>query len=101
MKEKKVGFIKINTKFLEELAKTKIPGQSRQILDVILRKTYGWNKRRDKISISQFEKMTGIDRKNVKRARNKLQELGIIIVTENGKNKSKYYEINLLYKAPN
>lgn len=42
-----------------------IPGKERQVLNVIMRKTYGWHKEEDAIALSQFAQMTGMDRSNI------------------------------------
>lgn len=42
------GFTKIANELMEALAKIRIPGEARQVLDVIFRQTYGWNKKRIK-----------------------------------------------------
>lgn len=81
------GYTKIANEILEALARIRIPGEARQVLDAILRKTYGWGKKEDKISLPQLKKMTGIPKPNIVRARNVLEEMNIIIVikTDNGK----------------
>jgi len=58
-------------------------GEARQILDVILRKTYGWSKCEDVISLSQFVEMTGINKPNVCRNLNKLLGMNIITKKDN------------------
>jgi phage replication O-like protein O len=77
--QKENGYTPIANELMEALAKTRIPGEARQVLDVIFRKTYGWGKTEDKISLSQFAKMTGIPKRNVCRAINKLLSMNIII----------------------
>jgi hypothetical protein len=47
---------------------------------VILGKTYGWHKRQDKISVSQFEQETGIDRRHTVRTIKELESMNIITV---------------------
>jgi phage replication O-like protein O len=59
------GFVSIANEIFEALARKKIPASARQVLDVIFRKTYGWNKLTDTISISQFSKATGICKRNI------------------------------------
>ncbi len=63
---------------MEALAKIRIPGQARQVLDVILRKTYGWHKKEDHISLSQFEIATGLKRSNVCQSIKFLEKINII-----------------------
>lgn len=81
--QKENGFTPIANEILEALAMIRIPGEARQLLDVILRKTYGFNKSEDAISLSQFVLKTGIKKNNVCRAVNKLKEMNIILQKEN------------------
>ena len=53
------GYIKIATELYDALCGIRIPGEARQVFDVILRKTYGWNKKKDAIALSQFVEATG------------------------------------------
>lgn len=82
--QKENGYTPIANEIMEALCKTRIPGEARQILDVILRKTYGWNKKEDLISLSQFVEMTGINRQNTCRAIKTLLDMNIIIKKDNG-----------------
>ena len=84
--QKENGHIRIATEIWEELCKIRIPGEARQCLDFILRKTYGFNKKEDRIPISQFVAGTGIIKQHIKRNLDKLLEMGL--VTNNGYNYS-------------
>ncbi len=68
------------------------------MLDVILRKTYGWHKKEDKISLSQFRKATGLKSVHLIRARNKLLEMNIITVTQKGNEDTPTYRLQKNYK---
>ncbi len=81
----KAGFIPIPNKIMDALLKIRIPGEARQVLDAILRKTYGWDKSEDEISLSQFEEMTGLPRPSICRAINKLSKMNIIVKKGNAK----------------
>ena len=72
------GFLKVATELHVALCKTRVPGEARQVLDVIIRKTYGWNKKEDSISLSQFEELTQMPRSSVVRAIHKLSIMGMI-----------------------
>ncbi len=74
------GFVSIANETFDALGRTKIPAAARQVLDVIFRKTYGWNKLTDTISISQFSKATGICKRNVIRAIHQLEKMNMISV---------------------
>ncbi len=83
--QKENGFTPIANEIMQALAKIRIPGEARQVLDAILRKTYGWGKSEDQISLSQFEQMTGLARPSICRAINKLLRMNIIIKKGNAK----------------
>ena len=72
------GHVDIANEIMEALAKIRIPGEARQILDFILRKTYGWHKKEDSISLTQFEKGTGLERNQVCRGLRKLLQMNLI-----------------------
>lgn len=76
--QKENGYTAIANEIMEALARTRIPGEARQVLDVIVRKTYGYQKPTDLISLSQFVELTGLSRKCVCRAIEKLLEMRII-----------------------
>ncbi len=82
--QKENGYTAIANEIMEALASIRIPGEARQVLDVILRKTYGWNKKEDKISLFQFKKMTSLTSPHIIRARNKLLNMNIITVAQKG-----------------
>lgn len=77
------GYTKIANEILESLAKTRIPGEARQIFDVILRKTYGYNKKEDSISLSQFYLATGILKQNICASLKQLKSMNLIIQKDN------------------
>ena len=78
--QKENGYTAISNELLDALSRIRIPGESRQVLDVIIRKTYGFNKKYDCISNSQFVKYTGIKKQHVSRAVAKLKNMNIIYV---------------------
>lgn len=82
--QKENGYVPIANDILDALAKIRIPGEARQILDVIIRKTWGYNKKNDKISLSQFSYFTGMKKTHVIRALYKLIGLNIIIKNSDG-----------------
>lgn len=59
------GYVRIANEIMEALAKIPISSGNNQILYTILRKTYGFNKKEDRISISQLQKMTGLAKRTV------------------------------------
>jgi len=51
-----------------------------KVVVVICRKTFGWHKETDSISLSQIQELTGLSRNSVLKSINELETLGIIIV---------------------
>ena len=74
------GHLKIANEIWDALCRIRIPGEQMQVLMVIIRKTYGFNKKSDGIPLSQFTEATGINRQNVIRAINGLLSKKIINV---------------------
>src|SRR3990167_1120803 len=74
------GYLRIATEIFEALCGIRIPGETRQVIDVVIRKTYGYNKKEDCISLSQFCLLTGMRRGGVCRAINKAVSMNILKV---------------------
>ena len=72
------GYTKIANELLDALARIRIPGEARQILDVIIRKTYGYGKKEDAIALSQFSFATGLKKPEICRSIHKLENMRII-----------------------
>ncbi|QOP42494.1 replication protein [Sulfurimonas sediminis] len=76
-----------------------VNGSTYKIYFLIVRKTFGYNKKSDGISISQFVKETGVSQTQVKKSINELKELKLIRVLgqtkkDGGKSYNRY-SINL------
>ncbi len=95
------GYTRIANETVEALAKIRISGQEWQVLWVILRKTYGWNKKVDRIALSQFEEMTGIPRKKCFQLLKRLFDRKIIIkgVPQEGDSSIITYGFNKKYRS--
>ncbi len=78
------GYVKISNELLEALCKTRTSGESRQVLDCIIRKTYGFNKKSDLISLSQFCEATLMPKAAVCRAIRMLRTRKIIVTRPTG-----------------
>lgn len=91
------GFTKIANEILEALARTRIPGEARQVLDTIFRKTYGYGKKEDVISLSQFVLATGILKPNVCASLKQLKAMNLIIQKDN--DVANAYSINKDFEA--
>lgn len=63
--------------------KTNLSGYQYRILWAIIRKTWGWHKTKAEISLPEFEKLTGITRAHICRARKELQMRNIITLSGN------------------
>jgi phage replication O-like protein O len=72
------GHTRIANEIMDALVRTRIPGEARQVLDFIIRKTYGYSKKLDYISTSQIMEATALTRKATEKARGKLREMNII-----------------------
>jgi phage replication O-like protein O len=95
----KDSFTKIPNDILDALIGYRLPGEERQCLDFIIRKTWGWSKTSDNIAISQFHKATGINKSNIIRALKRLKLKKLIIVGQNDNKTAKSYRINKKYKT--
>lgn len=78
------GYTKIANELMQALARIRIPGETRQIVDTIFRKTYGFNKKEDIISLSQFCLATGMKKPTCSRAIKTALSMNIIIKKDNG-----------------
>ncbi len=88
------GFVRVPNEFLEALCRLRIPGEARQVFDFILRKTWGWGKHDDRISLSQIVLGTGLQKPKIIRARQKLQAMNLIVIPHKGNGPSISYSIN-------
>ncbi|HJW85455.1 MAG TPA: replication protein [Candidatus Brocadiaceae bacterium] len=91
------GYTKIANELLEAWARIRIPGEARQVLDAILRKTYGFGKKADAISLSQFVLATGILKPNVCASLKLLKDMNLIIQKDN--DVANVYSINKDYTS--
>lgn len=88
--QKEYGYTAQANNYIEALAKIRIPGEANQCLLVIQRKTWGWNKKQDAISLSQFVEATGICKPHVCRALSILTQMNMIIITKKGNDITEY-----------
>lgn len=59
------GYLKIANELALVLARTKLTGRQWLVVWAVLAKTYGWNKKEDQISLTQFQKMTLLSRPTI------------------------------------
>jgi phage replication O-like protein O len=91
------GYTKIANEILEKLYEFPIDREPMRILLFILRKTYGYHKKRDRISLSQFVKALGKDRSSICRDIRKLTNMKIIVKIQNDDGTE--YEFNKDYEG--
>lgn len=84
------GHTDIANEIMEALARTRIPGEARQVLDYIMRKTWGWHKKEDEIPLSQLSLYTGINKQGICRALSKLSSMNIVIIKKDNVGASTY-----------
>lgn len=85
--QKENGYTSVANEIAEVLAKTYLSSQESRILWVILRQTWGYtNKKMDRISFSQFEQKSGIDRRHIAPVIKRLVRRNIIIRKRDGQN---------------
>lgn len=93
------GYVRIATELLEALARTRIAGEARQVLDAVIRMTYGYQKKSDSIATLQLMEATGMDRKSVERARDWLRKANLITTHKKGGSQVLIYTVNKQYKT--
>ncbi len=92
------NFARIHNEILERLALTDLSGSEFRCLLFLLRKTYGYQKKQDKISYSQFADGTGLDRRSVIRSLEKLVSRSIIVCRDNGNNRPQSWAFNKYFE---
>ncbi len=93
------NFTRIANEALERLSAAGLSGREFRIVFVVLRKTLGWGKVKDKIALSQFSKYTGLERRNCHAVIKELIKKKIIkkSVVANGDRKIITYLFNDVY----
>jgi len=92
------GHSDIANELLEAIIKTHFSNAEHSIFWAIVRKTYGWHKKTDKISYSQFEEATGLNRRHVGPALKRLIYRNIIVCTNAGERITSEYGIQKDYE---
>lgn len=88
--QKENGFTSIANDLLENLAKVQIAGNLWRLLITVIRQTYGWGCKVDRISVTQFEQKTGLKRWHVVRGLNALIAMNMITVEKKSARKIYY-----------
>lgn len=84
-------YTQIQNEIHEKLSLAEFAGADYRVIHVILRKTNGWHKEEDWISLTQFEKLTGLSRKSVVKSLQRLINAKVLLVT---KSKLLLYKLN-------
>src|SRR5262245_36096338 len=84
------GFTQIAHEIMEALAKINLSPYESRAIWFILRKTYGWKKKRDWIALAQFSKGLNLDRRHVHRALKGLLSKLMIVISRDDKNRPSY-----------
>jgi len=87
------GRTEIANETVEVLAKTYLSPAESKIIWAVFRKTYGWHKKTDHISYSQFEEMTGLDKRHIGAPLQRLIDRKIIFSTNAGERRISEYGI--------
>lgn len=82
--QKENGYTAIANEILEKLLQFRIDGREFRILLAIIRKTYGFHKKKDRIPLSQLADMTKISRHHICKIVKDLEAKKLIIVDREG-----------------
>ncbi len=78
--QKENGHTEVANELLDAIVKLRLNSYEHSVLWAIIRKTYGWNKKTDHISYTQFEEVTGINRRHIAVTLNQLNKRHIITI---------------------
>ncbi|MCF6154876.1 MAG: hypothetical protein E3K36_06405 [Candidatus Brocadia sp.] len=88
------GYTKIANELFEALIRTDLSGHCFRIALLVPRKTYGFNKKEDLISLSQMAKDTGLSKSRCSQIINVLEDRNIITVSDFCNGLTKKYRFN-------
>lgn len=96
------GYTRIANEIMDALIRaTGLSGQELRLSLLVIRKTYGFNKEEDAISLSQMCRNTGLSKTRCSQVINSLQLKRVITVTENINGIGKKYKFNKNYEEWN
>lgn len=84
------GHIDIANEIAEALMKVNLSPYESRVLWFLFRKTYGWHKKRDWITLSQFSKCIELDRRLIHRAIKGLLAKNMVVISRDDKNHISY-----------
>lgn len=94
--QKENGHTSIANEIVEALAKINLTSYESRILWALFRKTYGWNKKNDAISLNQFSSLTNIPSQHIARTIKQLKERNLLLVSKN--QSSNHYQFQKNYE---
>lgn len=74
------GFTRIANELYDALIGADLTRNQAKVAHSVARKTYGFNKARDRISDSQLSELTGLPRQKVNKAKNELIAMGVLVM---------------------
>lgn len=78
------GFFRLANEIAEAIYKTDLSACELRLLLALFRKTYGFNKKDDAISLSQWQEMLGLPRQTICRVLKHLEASNIVLVSREG-----------------
>ncbi len=84
------GFTRIANEILEALSRVNLSPYESRVFWFVVRRTYGFNKKTDRISLSQFEAGTGVKERHVVRAIKSLARKRMIVTHKDGPQSVRY-----------
>lgn len=84
------GFTGIANEIIDNLCLINLSPYESRVIWFILRKTYGYQKKIDRIPLSQFAESLQLDRNNIRRAIQKLIKKNLLVVSRDHKNNVTY-----------
>ena len=75
------GYTPIANEIMEALSRVSLGGVDSQVILAIIRKTYGYHKKADSISISQLQELTGRSRRSIINALQNLEAKNMVTIT--------------------
>ena len=86
------GYTKISNELLEAMCAVQLSGHEWSVVHTVIRKTYGYNKKSDWVSLSQLCELTGLIKQRVNEAKQKLINKRIIIQEGRMLSLNKHYD---------
>ena len=84
------GFTPIANEIMEALMRVNLSAYESRVLWFLFRKTYGWSKKTDWITLSQFSTCIGLDRRLIHRAIKSLSSKKMIVINKDDTFKIRY-----------